>query len=65
MKRNELKKAFGVNIAKQNCLKTAFDMRDFCCCAEWWIQLADIFRKNFWIYEKCDMTFLSPFANTT
>lgn len=26
------REAFGVNIPKQNCLKTAFDMRDSCCC---------------------------------
>lgn len=46
MKRNELKKAFGVNIAKQNCLKTAFDMRDFCCCSERWIQLEDFLNEH-------------------
>lgn len=26
------KNGFGVNIPKQNCLKTAFDMKDSCCC---------------------------------
>lgn len=34
MSREKENKALGVNIPKQNCLKTAFDMRDSCCCLE-------------------------------